>query len=119
MTLSQPLEPADETPLAPGMLESHYAPRTRLRLNATSVQPGELLLAFGPPLPGAAATLNLSEQGDVAEAAANLFGHLRRLDAMFAHRASPLCRFRLTVWAKPSTTGCAAPPRPRTSNSSS
>ena len=37
-----------------------------------------------PPLPGAAATLNLSERGDVAEAAANLFGHLRRLDAMFA-----------------------------------
>jgi L-threonylcarbamoyladenylate synthase len=82
--LAQPIEPADETPLAPGMLESHYAPRTKLRLNATNLQPGEVLLAFGQPLPGAAATLNLSEQGDVGEAAANLFGHLRRLDAMFA-----------------------------------
>jgi L-threonylcarbamoyladenylate synthase len=82
--LSQPLESADEAPLAPGLLESHYAPRKRVRLNATSVRPDELLLAFGPPLPGGAATLNLSEQGDVAEAAANLFGHLRRLDAMFA-----------------------------------
>jgi L-threonylcarbamoyladenylate synthase len=65
------------------MLESHYAPRKPIRLNAASVRPDELLLAFGPPLPGGAATLNLSEQGDVAEAAANLFGHLRRLDAMF------------------------------------
>jgi L-threonylcarbamoyladenylate synthase len=81
--LSQPLEPANETPLAPGLLESHYAPRTKIRLNATSVRPDELLLAFGTPLPGAAAVLNLSEQGDVGEAAANLFGHLRRLDAMF------------------------------------
>jgi L-threonylcarbamoyladenylate synthase len=82
--LAQPVEATDETPLAPGMLESHYAPRTRLRLNVTQVQPGEVLLAFGTPLPGAKATLNLSEQGDIAEAAANLFGHLRRLDAMLA-----------------------------------
>jgi L-threonylcarbamoyladenylate synthase len=66
------------------MLESHYAPRTTLRLNATRVEPGEVLLAFGAPIPGAAATLNLSEQGDLGEAAANLFGHLRRLDAMRA-----------------------------------
>jgi L-threonylcarbamoyladenylate synthase len=82
--LSQAIESADETPLAPGMLESHYAPRTRLRLDATDVEPGEVLLAFGPPIPGAKATLNLSERGDVGEAAANLFGHLRRLDAMLA-----------------------------------
>jgi L-threonylcarbamoyladenylate synthase len=82
--LPQAIESADETPLAPGMLESHYAPRTRLRLNVTQVEPGEALLAFGTPLPGAMMTLNLSEQGDVGEAAANLFGHLRRLDAMFA-----------------------------------
>ncbi|MGD9922392.1 MAG: L-threonylcarbamoyladenylate synthase, partial [Pseudorhodoplanes sp.] len=53
--LAQPLESRDETPLAPGMLESHYAPRTRLRLNATQVGQGEALLAFGAPLSGAAA----------------------------------------------------------------
>ena len=82
--LAQAIEPADEAPLAPGMLDSHYAPRTRLRLDATQVEPGEALLAFGARLPGAAMALNLSEQGDVAEAAANLFGHLRRLDAMQA-----------------------------------
>jgi L-threonylcarbamoyladenylate synthase len=72
-------------PLAPGMLASHYAPRAPVRLNADHVAPGEALLAFGPrALPGieaAAAIINLSCRGDVAEAAANLFGYLRALDA--------------------------------------
>jgi L-threonylcarbamoyladenylate synthase len=76
---------ADEAPLAPGMLASHYAPRTPLRLDAGRVEAGEALLAFGPKLAagagGAARVLNLSERGDVAEAAANLFSHLRALDA--------------------------------------
>jgi L-threonylcarbamoyladenylate synthase len=72
---------AGEAPLAPGMLSSHYAPRTRLRIGATSVEPGEVLLAFGPPLPGAARVLNLSPARDLVEAAANLFSHLRALDA--------------------------------------
>jgi L-threonylcarbamoyladenylate synthase len=72
---------AGEAPLAPGMLLSHYAPRTRLRLAATSVQANEALLAFGAPLPGAARLLNLSPSGDLVEAAANLFSHLRALDA--------------------------------------
>lgn len=71
--------------IAPGMLASHYAPSSPVRLNARSVAPGEHLLAFGPTLPsnaGAAALiLNLSAAGDLTEAAANLFGHLRRLDA--------------------------------------
>jgi len=70
-------------PLAPGMLSSHYAPRTRVRLNAVDVEPGEALLAFGPPpaTDGAAAVMNLSARGDLNEAAANLFGYLRALDA--------------------------------------
>ena len=71
-------------PAAPGMLASHYAPKTRLRLDADAVAPGEALLAFGPHLPpGAAqamAALNLSPTGDLVEAAANLFAHLRALD---------------------------------------
>jgi L-threonylcarbamoyladenylate synthase len=65
-------------PLAPGQLESHYAPLGRVRLNATEVRPGETLLGFGP----VAADLNLSPTGDLTEAAANLFGHLHRLDAL-------------------------------------
>ena len=72
---------AGEAPLAPGMLSSHYAPRARLRLGATTVHPGEVLLAFGSPLPGARRVLNLSERRDLVEAAANLFSHLRALDA--------------------------------------
>jgi L-threonylcarbamoyladenylate synthase len=73
---------ADEAPLAPGMLTSHYAPATPLRLNAVSVNSGEALLAFGDNGPaGAARTLNLSVPGDLVEAAANLFSHLRALDA--------------------------------------
>jgi L-threonylcarbamoyladenylate synthase len=73
---------ADEAPLAPGMLTSHYAPTTPLRLNAVSVNSGEALLAFGGDSPtGAADTLNLSLSGDLVEAAANLFAHLRALDA--------------------------------------
>jgi L-threonylcarbamoyladenylate synthase len=67
------------------MLASHYATRARLRLNVQEVQPGEALLAFGAPRPagaeGAAHTLDLSPRGDLVEAAANLFAHLRALDA--------------------------------------
>jgi L-threonylcarbamoyladenylate synthase len=75
----------DDGPLAPGMLASHYAPRTRLKLNAHAVAPSEALLAFGrAPADGAArckTMLNLSAAGDAVEAAANLFSHLRALDA--------------------------------------
>jgi L-threonylcarbamoyladenylate synthase len=80
---------ADEAPLAPGMLSAHYAPRSLLRLGVKRVRPDEALLAFGPALPegaGAAlAVLNLSERGDLIEAAANLFAYLRELDARGAH----------------------------------
>ena len=44
---------SDETPLAPGMLASHYAPKSPLRLNAVDVRPGEALLAFGPDVAAA------------------------------------------------------------------
>jgi L-threonylcarbamoyladenylate synthase len=70
--------------LAPGMLASHYAPRTRLRLGATDIRAGEALLAFGPAPPNGAeqaiARRSLSERGDLVEAASNLFSHLRALD---------------------------------------
>jgi len=62
---------------APGMLASHYAPMAALRLNASEAREGEMLLGFGA-VDGA---LNLSPAGDLREAAANLFAHLRRLDA--------------------------------------
>jgi L-threonylcarbamoyladenylate synthase len=86
--LKQPPENSDgdaDRPLAPGMLASHYAPRTRVRINAERLEPGEALLAFGPDaMPGIDATtvmMNLSGGGDLNEAAANLFGYLRALDS--------------------------------------
>jgi L-threonylcarbamoyladenylate synthase len=81
----QEVESDSAQPLAPGMLASHYAPRTRVRLCAENVAPDEALLAFGlHRLHGAddaVAIMNLSANGDLAEAAANLFGYLRSLDA--------------------------------------
>jgi L-threonylcarbamoyladenylate synthase len=66
---------------SPGQLATHYAPDTKLRLGATSVGQDEALLAFGKEAPkGARITLNLSENGNLTEAAANLFGALRELD---------------------------------------
>ena len=76
-------------PLAPGMLASHYAPRARVRLDAVALAPGEALLAFGlgaiSGIDAASSVMNLSERGDLDEAAANLFGHLRALDAKGVH----------------------------------
>jgi L-threonylcarbamoyladenylate synthase len=85
--LVQPPADADSDsgqPLAPGMLASHYAPRAKVRLNAVKLEAGEALLAFGlgaiSGIDAASIVMNLSERGDLDEAAANLFGHLRALD---------------------------------------
>lgn len=65
---------------SPGLLVSHYAPRLPVRLGAAAVDAREALLAFGPALPGAGCTFQLSAAGNVAEAAARLFAGLRWLD---------------------------------------
>jgi L-threonylcarbamoyladenylate synthase len=72
------LKPESSAITAPGQMASHYAPNGAVRLNATSAQPGEHMLGFG----AVTGELTLSASGDLAEAAANLFGHLHRLDAM-------------------------------------
>ena len=84
----RPLAAASGGPaIAPGMLASHYAPNAAIRLDARAAEPGEALLAFGPHPPAAdGPVMNLSASGDLAEAAANLFGHLRTLDAAGASR---------------------------------
>lgn len=69
---------ADGPIMSPGQLTSHYAPRARLRLNASKPEPGEALLGFGAV---ENAALNLSSKGDLGEAAANLFAMLQTLDA--------------------------------------
>jgi len=73
--------PETSGPRSPGRLASHYAPRMPLRLNATDVADTEALLAFGAEVPEARLTVNLSERGDLLEAAARLFQELRWLDA--------------------------------------
>lgn len=86
--IGQKLEGGPEggsSPLAPGMLASHYAPQARVRLNATGIEADEAALLFGSEAPqgaeAARASLNLSENGDLREAAARLFSYLRQLDA--------------------------------------
>jgi len=71
----------DEKVLSPGQLLKHYAPQTKVRLNANTVAGDEALLAFGPKiLSGASKTLNLSTSSNLLEAAANLFAMLYELD---------------------------------------
>lgn len=69
---------------APGMMASHYAPGAAVRLDARTVGEGEALLAFGPHRAEgsekAFAIQNLSEAGDLREAATNLFSFLQALD---------------------------------------
>ncbi|WP_372603460.1 L-threonylcarbamoyladenylate synthase, partial [Actibacterium sp.] len=67
---------------APGQLSSHYAPGAPVRLNVTAPAPDEFWIGFGPGC--AAAPMTLSATGDLVEAAANLFHHLRAADAATA-----------------------------------
>ena len=73
--------------LAPGMQSTHYATRTPLVLAGREDRLPDAarigLLAFVPesPLDQFAAVEVLSPQSDIAEAAANLFAAMRRLDA--------------------------------------
>jgi L-threonylcarbamoyladenylate synthase len=70
---------------APGMLESHYAPEAPLKLDVVACPPGAALLAFGTGAgkdrSQAGRVLNLSETGDLRQAAASLYSHLKALDA--------------------------------------
>ncbi len=67
-----------DAPNAPGQLASHYAPAAALRLAVLEVRAGEVWLGFG----ASGGDLNLSETGDLVEAAANLFHMLREADRL-------------------------------------
>jgi len=73
--------PDAERPASPGMLASHYAPRAALEMDVTDASPGMELIGFGNIEGAGAAGLNLSPDGDLAEAAANLFDMLHLADA--------------------------------------
>ncbi len=79
-TIGRRLDRPPPAILAPGMLASHYAPRARLRLVAETVRDGEIGLDFAGSI-GSTAHLDLSPEGDLPDAAANLYAYLRALDA--------------------------------------
>ena len=66
------------SPIAPGQLESHYAPFANVRINATNKKQGEIFVGFNTPN----ADLHLTETGDLIEAAAKLFDLLHVADKM-------------------------------------
>lgn len=78
----------NETPVAPGMLESHYAPRTRLvvcdevPLVAPWKRTGLLTLTLKTDTSAYLQVETLSPEGDLVTAAANFFQALHRLDAL-------------------------------------
>lgn len=78
--LLTPHQSALSAPPSPGMVLRHYAPNAPVKLEQTKSGSGEILIGFGPIFDDAA--FNLSKNGDVAEAAANLFSFLRAADAL-------------------------------------
>ena len=62
---------------APGQLASHYAPSKPLRLNAVSWEPDDYMIGFG----SIGGDASLSDDGDLVEAAAQLFDLLHQADA--------------------------------------
>lgn len=80
------IEPQASTGIvAPGMLESHYAPEAGMVLDIRDCPQGAALLAFGSgkgkDRSRASCIRNLSEAGDLAEAAAGLYSLMKELDA--------------------------------------
>lgn len=114
-----------DTAAVPGELPGHYAPRTPLSILEGGVTPADGLLAFRrdqPPAGTAGRVEWLSERGDLREAAARLFGALRRLDAagcarIVAELAPPVgigvaINERLTRAASSTHPGLGPPPNP-------
>ena len=77
-------EAEDDARRSPGRLARHYAPDAPLRLDVPQRPSGAAYLAFGVARAGAG-VFNLSPTGDLTEAAANLFSHLRAADALKPH----------------------------------
>ena len=66
------------SPSAPGQLLRHYAPKNILRINVENPKEDEFFIGFGK-IEG---NLNLSSDGDLSEAASNLFAFLRQADTL-------------------------------------
>jgi len=64
--------------VAPGMMQSHYAPRSQLNTDCRLPEGDAVMLAFGDMT----GHRNLSPSGDLREAASNLYRYIRELDDM-------------------------------------
>ena len=72
---------------SPGQLNKHYAPKTPLIMNTTIPEKGDAFLIFGKNhINNHKPSLNLSSQGNLDEAAHNLFDFLRKLDKLSMKR---------------------------------
>lgn len=73
---------------APGMMASHYAPSQLVRLDVRTAEPYEFHIGFG----AVAGDANLSETGDLTEAAARLFDllHLAQASSRAAIAVAPV-----------------------------
>lgn len=81
---------ADLTPgrvEAPGQMERHYAPRTKVVLGGVTA-PGDVMIGFGA-VPG---DFSLSECGDLVEAAVRLFATLHAADTLAVARGADVIR---------------------------
>ena len=81
---------ADLTPgrvEAPGQMEKHYAPRTKVVLGGDAAA-SDVMIGFG----GVAGDFSLSERGDLVEAAARLFATLHAADKLAQERGASLIR---------------------------
>lgn len=83
--LSAPTEVTSARIEAPGQLARHYSPGKPVRLNAQAAEADEFLIGFG----AVAGDCNLSPEGDLAEAAAQLYAAL--------HTAAAAPRPRIAV----------------------
>ena len=71
-----------DKPNSPGQSFKHYSPNTPIRLNVKIPDEDDAFLGFGSIKPNHKPFLNLSESGDLKEAAFNLFNFLRKLDKL-------------------------------------
>lgn len=69
---------------APGQLPQHYSPGKPVRLGATFAEAGEFLIGFGPT----GGDCNLSERGDLGEAAVRLYDCLHQAAASHSARVA-------------------------------
>ena len=76
-----PTPDESERPVGPGMLASHYAPAASVAKNVVKPPDGMEFIGFGPIDGSGALRLNLSHDGSLLEAAANLFDMLHAADA--------------------------------------